>query len=449
MVATPTAIDYGIAGLNNGPQTVAAGSRAPRFEGLLGVDGHRYALSDFADKEILVMLFTANRCPTAKAHSERLRDFAARYGPRGVQLILINSNDPHLYPGESYARMVSLAKEAGYTFPYLADPEQRVAQCYGPTCTFHAFVLDRRRNVRYQGRFDDARVVANVTTSDVVNAVDDLLDGRDVRVAETVPFGCSLDIINSRRVGPAVRSIANTALWAMVGVAWLIMAIAQFTGFGAVLHHGALIENGPPFPIAAAMSTLGWSVMTVGMMLPASMRAVGAYSSHFRLAPRLHPVVGFIAGYLALWAAFGLAFFIGDSVLHHMVDTIPWLADHDYLIAAGVLGTAGAYQFLPFKGRCLAACRNPLIASHRGSAAVAAGAAHAMDCVLSSGPLMLLMFAAGIANLWWMVGLTALMLYEATGRHARFVGRAAGFALIVIAVLAITTPGVASALLAD
>lgn len=441
MVALPTAIDYGAHGLGNGSAAPAIGSRAPRLDGLRGTDGQTYSLADFADKEIVVLIFSSNRCPTAKSHSERLQRFQAEYGPRGVQLVLVNSNDAHLYPEESFERMVSLAREAEYSFPYLADPDQRVARLYGPTHTFHAFVLDRRRRLRYQGRFDDARVAANVTSKDVANAVDDLLAGRDVQVAETVPFGCSLDIVNGSGAEARLRLNSTIALWIAIALAWLAMVAAQMSGLGALLHHGALIESGPPLPVAAAMSTAGWLVMTVGMMLPASMRAVGSFGRDGRIA-------GFLAAYVGVWAAFGLLCFAGDSVLHRAVDSTPWLAQHAYLIAAGVLAMAGAYQFSPLKGRCLAACRNPLIASHRGHAAVAAGAAHAIDCVLSSGPLMLLMFAAGIANLWWMAALTALMAYETVGRQGRAVARAAGVVLLFAAVLAVTTPGVA-AILAD
>ena len=65
------------------------------------------------------------------------------YGPRGLQLVAINSNDPHLYPDEDQPRMVERASADGYTFPYLADHDQRVAKAYGATCTFHVFVLDR------------------------------------------------------------------------------------------------------------------------------------------------------------------------------------------------------------------------------------------------------------------------------------------------------------------
>jgi peroxiredoxin len=171
------------------------GAAGPPFEALLGTDGRRYAFSDFADRDVLVLIFASNRCPTVKAYAARMTAMQAEYGPRGVQLVAINSNSPHLYPDESYPYMVERATLDGYTFPYLADEEQRVGRAYGASCTFHLFVLDRDRLLRYQGRFDDARLEANVTSHDLRNALDDLLGGRDVRVSTTRPFGCSLDFV--------------------------------------------------------------------------------------------------------------------------------------------------------------------------------------------------------------------------------------------------------------
>jgi hypothetical protein len=109
--------------------------------------------------------------------------------------VAINSNDPHLYPDESYPRMAERSTEDGYRFPYLVDEGQHVAREYGAACTFHVFVLDRERRLRYQGRFDSSRIASNVTTSELRNALDDVLAGRDVRVATTRPFGCSLDFV--------------------------------------------------------------------------------------------------------------------------------------------------------------------------------------------------------------------------------------------------------------
>ncbi len=183
--------------LNASPEraTLRVGTLGPAFEGLLGADGGRHGFGSVADHDVLVLIFSSNRCPTAKAYGERMNALQREYGPRGVQLLALNSNDPHLYPDESYPRMVDRAALDRYTFPYLVDDGQRVARAYGATCTFHVFVLDRDRRVRYEGRFDDSRIAARVTSSDLADALDDLLAGRDVRIASTFPFGCSLDFV--------------------------------------------------------------------------------------------------------------------------------------------------------------------------------------------------------------------------------------------------------------
>jgi len=174
---------------------VAVGDRVPPFEELLGTDGVRHSLQDYAGAEALVVIFSSNRCPTAKAYASRLRALQADYAPSGVQVLLLNSNAPHLYPDESFEKMVERATEDGYTFPYLVDAGQRIARAWGPTCTFHAFLLDRERRVAYEGRFDNSRLEDRVTTHDLRNALEDVLARRPVAVPQTRAFGCSLDIV--------------------------------------------------------------------------------------------------------------------------------------------------------------------------------------------------------------------------------------------------------------
>jgi peroxiredoxin len=177
------------------PAPLPIGSMSPVFEDLLGTDGERYGLSRFADRQAIVLIFSSNRCPTAKAYAGRMNALQADYGPRGVQLLAINSNAPHLYPDEGFDRMVERARDDGHTFPYVVDPGQAVARAFGATCTFHVFVLDRERRVRYEGRFDSARLAENVTSHDLRDALDEILAGREVRVPVTRPFGCSLDYL--------------------------------------------------------------------------------------------------------------------------------------------------------------------------------------------------------------------------------------------------------------
>jgi predicted metal-binding membrane protein len=144
---------------------------------------------------------------------------------------------------------------------------------------------------------------------------------------------------------------------------------------------------------------------------------------------------------LVTWLVFGLACFCGDFTLHRIVDATPWLAQRPWLVEAAVVAMAGAYQLTPLKHRTLGACRHPAGELHGGGNGARAGIGHAFDCLGASGPLMLLMFAAGFANLLWMAALSVLMLYEGLGRHGQGAARVAGIALLYLALFALTNQG--------
>jgi peroxiredoxin len=169
------------------------GQKAPSFENLENIDGKRYSLSAFEDKEILVLLFMANRCPTARVYTDRIKAIQNDYGPKGVQLIGINSDNQYFFSLESLTNMTVVADERSYNFPYLKDKDQSLAKNYGALVTLHAFVLDKERRLRYRGRIDDSRDPSKVTVSDLRNALDDLIANREVKVSETRPFACSIE----------------------------------------------------------------------------------------------------------------------------------------------------------------------------------------------------------------------------------------------------------------
>jgi predicted metal-binding membrane protein len=146
-----------------------------------------------------------------------------------------------------------------------------------------------------------------------------------------------------------------------------------------------------------------------------------------------------------VWSGFGALAFIGDFGLHHAVDATPWLADRPWLIAGGALALAGAFQFSSLTDRCLTECRHPaafLLRRYRRGArsAFALGRSHGLFCLGCCWALMLLMFAAGVTNLWWMGALTALMVYEKIGRKGRLAAPLAGVLLLTLASLVILHP---------
>ncbi|HEV2227205.1 MAG TPA: thioredoxin family protein [Nitrososphaerales archaeon] len=167
------------------------GAKAPDFD-LQGVDGKRYSLSAFEGKPALVVVFSCNHCPYVKAYEDRMVSIQRDYAGKGVQFVAINSNDDKAYPEDSYPEMVKRAKQKGFNFPYLRDESQKVVEAYGGICTPHVFAFDGDRVLRYRGRIDDSRDPSKVTTHDLRNALDDLLQDKEVRVPDTRPFGCSI-----------------------------------------------------------------------------------------------------------------------------------------------------------------------------------------------------------------------------------------------------------------
>src|SRR4051794_25607208 len=122
------------------------------------------------------------------------------------------------------------------------------------------------------------------------------------------------------RVTPARRSVMTLAI---VAPAWAVILTADLTGVAGSLHHHALIEGGPPLPIATVMFLVGWLVMVAAMMVPASHLAIEAVEAATERSPALRRVTeraGFLAAFAAVWAVFGLLAFVGDDILHHVVD---------------------------------------------------------------------------------------------------------------------------------
>jgi thiol-disulfide isomerase/thioredoxin len=168
------------------------GAPAPVSPQMLGVDGRTHSLEEFGQATALVVVFIGNGCPTVRAYEERLKELHAKHGPKGAQLVAVNSNNPHLSPFDTLAEMVSRAGEAGLPFPYLKDQDGSFARALGAVSTPHAFVFDGDRRLRYRGRIDDARIAESVTKRDLDEAIGAVLEGRRPAIEATDPFGCSI-----------------------------------------------------------------------------------------------------------------------------------------------------------------------------------------------------------------------------------------------------------------
>ena len=182
--------------------TLEIGAAAPDFD-LPGVDGKNHTLAEYADADILAVLFTCNHCPSAQGAESRIKSIVDDYADESFQLVAISPNDPesvrlnelgYSVYGDSLEDMKKHAADNNFNFPYLYDGEtQSVTRAYGAMATPHIFLFDKERELRYVGRIDDSRYgdPSTIQSHDAREAIDALLAGKEVPNPTTRAHGCS------------------------------------------------------------------------------------------------------------------------------------------------------------------------------------------------------------------------------------------------------------------
>ncbi|WP_418282970.1 thioredoxin family protein [Halorubrum sp. DTA98] len=185
------------------------GDVAPDFE-LSGTDGEMYTLDSF-DVDALLIVFTCNHCPYAKAKFDLLNELAADYDDLAV--VGINPNDASKKADDSVEAMRAYVADGTIAYDaYLRDADGAVAEAYGAVCTPDPFLFGRADDgsdgdgegdediagrdewrLRYHGRLDDALSPDEEPTECYVReAIDSVLAGEDVEVPDRPSRGCSI-----------------------------------------------------------------------------------------------------------------------------------------------------------------------------------------------------------------------------------------------------------------
>src|SRR5256885_5888673 len=160
--------------------------------------------------------------------------------------------------------------------------------------------------------------------------------------------------------------------------------------------------------------------MIAAMMLPTALPLFRLFDRMVQPRRDYIALLGLlIAGYLAVWAGFGIAAHLLDAAVHAGVRQSEWLMLNGWAVGAAVLALAGMFQFSGLKYRCLDKCRAPFgFIAERWQGpqpwrnAWRLGRDHGLYCVGCCWALMLLMFVVGTGNVGWMLGLGAIMAGE-------------------------------------
>jgi peroxiredoxin len=170
------------------------GTAAPDFALPDVVSGKTVSLGDFSQAPALVVMFICNHCPYVKHVESGMVEMAQDFQKRGIAVVAVSSNDVQNYPDDSPEKMKEVARQAGYTFPYLYDEAQAVAKAYRAACTPDFYLFDSARKLIYRGQMDDSRRGNDKPTTgkDLRDAVDALLGGRAPLANQTPSLGCNI-----------------------------------------------------------------------------------------------------------------------------------------------------------------------------------------------------------------------------------------------------------------
>lgn len=135
------------------PPVCEFGRKAPDFA-LPGTDGKVWRLADVAGPKGTLILFICNHCPYVQSVIDRIVRDARALQTLGIGVAAISSNDVESYPQDGFDQMRALAKEHGFTFPYLFDESQDIARSYGAVCTPDFFGYNADLALQYRGRLD-------------------------------------------------------------------------------------------------------------------------------------------------------------------------------------------------------------------------------------------------------------------------------------------------------
>ncbi|RUX97276.1 DUF2182 domain-containing protein [Mesorhizobium sp. M7D.F.Ca.US.004.01.2.1] len=270
------------------------------------------------------------------------------------------------------------------------------------------------------------------------------------------------DFSHLDRAGRAMASIArnprvtvNVVVGACILLAWLslaAMAIRSAEGriAGVSTPGDTILRNLPrlplpdflerffalclsPVPLDASLGlqvgalVFMWFLMAIATMLPSAAPMIRTYceiadTARIKGEPVVHPLV-LVAGYLSVWLAASVMFAALTLAAHTFAASGEMLDPVVGAASALALLVAGLYQFSGLKEACLKKCKNPfsiLFAnwSARPASIFRLGVTQGLWCLGCCWALMLVMFAVGVMNVFWMalIGLFTLIEKQTASR---------------------------------
>ena len=175
-------------------KTIEINSEMPNMDDKLqAVNGYSYSLESISEKNGLIVIFTSNTCPFVIKWEDRYTIVEELAKKNNIGVAYINSNYKKRDGDDSFKKMKEHAKKYNYIAPYLLDTESKLANSFGAKTTPHVFMFNNELQLIYKGAIDDNYEDINkVEKFYLKDAIEQLSNGKKIKVSETNPVGCSI-----------------------------------------------------------------------------------------------------------------------------------------------------------------------------------------------------------------------------------------------------------------
>jgi len=170
------------------------GATIPNSEDLMiNVSDEKMSLINNFNENGLLVVFSCNTCPFVIMWEDRYRQLEKMCQTNNVGMVYINSNEAKRDGDDSLEAMKNHAKTMGYTFPYLIDQNSVLANAFGAKTTPHVFLFNKNKKLVYKGAIDDNyRDISQVNKTYLLDAIEQMVEGLDIRIKKTNAKGCSI-----------------------------------------------------------------------------------------------------------------------------------------------------------------------------------------------------------------------------------------------------------------
>ena len=157
------------------------------------VSGKIVSLDEVKTENGLLVMFSCNTCPYVVKNQGRTKELFEYLQSKQIGGIILNSNEGARNNEDSYKAMQKYAADQAYKWYYVLDSNNELADAFGANRTPECYLFNKEGLLVYHGAIDDNPADdSKVTRSHLKEAVNEMLDGKNVSVKESRSIGCGI-----------------------------------------------------------------------------------------------------------------------------------------------------------------------------------------------------------------------------------------------------------------